>query len=592
MKKLLIFLILIFFGTGVFCQGVEIKSSAYVKSSGAAIILIKDGGLINNGSYTKGTEDVIFSGTVAKTISGSSNTTLNNLSITNTGGITTQLGLLTTNQITIASGSKLTIAAAKAVTATGNTSLGSAQCLVLKSDATGTASFIDNGTIGGSGTALAERYLTKYDEVPDFKFHFISSPVGNAQSIATEFIDLSSELITDFYKWDEPANNWISYRKGDYTTEDYHVLNPDFGDDGKFVSGKSYMVAYPADVTKNFVGVPVTGTVNVNCTNTSNGGWNLIGNPYASSVDWDYLKNNGLLGDGMDNALYYYDNAAQGYKYYIPLTGGLSGGTKDIPQMQGIMVHAKTSGTKTVSFTQNTRSHSGLGTFWKDAPLTTNILDLKVEGNNMKDYARVCFYEEATEEFDGDFDAFKLFSYTETIPEIYAVSSDLKSLAINTLPMEMLDGGLVPVGFSIGTPGNYTLAAEGINTFAANTYIILEDKVTGAFQTLNDNPVYAFSASLQDITDRFVLHFKDATSVSEPGKPAKINAWYQAGSLAVRTSEGITNVGIFNIQGQNLQSYQLHGIGLQNIPINLPTGVYFARFINEGRIQTVKIMIQ
>jgi hypothetical protein len=591
MKKILTFLIVAFFGKGVFCQGVEIKSSGYVRASGAAILSIKDGGLINNGSYTKGTEEVIFSGTVAKTISGSSNTTMNNLSVTNTGGITTQLGLLTTNLLTIASGSKLTIAATKAVTATGNTSLGSAQCLVLKSDATGTASFIDNGTIGGSGTALVERYLTKYSFVPDFMFHFISSPVAN-QLIENEFITLLSEDITDFYKWDEGLYKWISYRKGDYTTGDYHVLNPDFGDAGKFISGKGYMVAYPADVTKNFVGVPVTGTVNVTCTNTASGGWNLIGNPYPSGVDWDYIWNNGLLGNGMDNALYYYDNAAQKYKYYIKLTGGFEGGTKDIPPMQGIMVHAKTSGTQTVSFTQNSRSHSGLSTFWKDAPLTTNILDLKIEGNNQTDYARICFFEEATENFDGDFDAFKMFSYSETRSELYSVTTNLTKLAINTLPLTILDGGSVPVSFKVGTPGNYTLSAERMNSFATNTYITLEDNVTGALQKLNDNPVYVFSATSQDITDRFVLHFKDATSINDPSAPEIVNAWYHGGSLVVRAGKGTTDVSIFNVQGQILKNYQLHGSGLQNIDVILPVGVYVARLINDGKMQTVKMIVQ
>ena len=590
MKKILTILILVFYGGGVFCQGIEIKSSGYLQASGAAILLIKDGGLINNGTYTKGTEEVIFSGTAAKTISGSSNTTMNNLSVTNTGGITTQLGLLTTNLLTIASGSKLTIAAAKAVTATGNTSLGSTQCLIIKSDDTGTASFIDNGNIGGIGTALVERFLTPYVTVPDLKFHFISSPVGAAQLIAPGFIDFNSGLITDFYKWNEPSNQWISYRLGNYGTENYNVFNPTFADT-YFTAGKGYMVAYPADVTKNFVGVPITGTVNVTCSNTSSGGWNLIGNPFPSSVDWDYIRTNGL-GNGMDNALYYYDNAAQKYKYYIKLTGGFEGGTKDIPPMQGIMVHAKTSGTQTVSFTQNSRSHAGLSNYWKDEPLTTNILDLKVEGNNQTDFARVCFYEEATENFDGDFDAFKIFSYAESASEIYSVTPDLTKLAINTLPLAILDGGSIPVNFKVGTAGNYTLSAEKLNSFALNTYIILEDNVTGALQKLNDNPMYAFSASTLDAADRFVLHFKDATAIQEPEAQETISAYYHNGSFYVSRCEGTTLVGIFNIQGQNLLNYQFEGGGLQSASLNLPMGVYFARLVNNGNMQTIKMIVR
>ena len=160
-KSLILTLLLVLATFQLYGQGIELKSSAYMRVSGAAKILIQDGGLINNGSYTNGNELVTLSGTTAKTISGSSNTTLNDLLISNSGGITTQLGLLTTNNLTIASESKFTIDPTKALTTNGTTALNSAQCLVLRSTELGTASFIDNGTIttnGGLGTAKIERY--------------------------------------------------------------------------------------------------------------------------------------------------------------------------------------------------------------------------------------------------------------------------------------------------------------------------------------------------------------------------------------------------------------------------------------------------
>jgi hypothetical protein len=51
-------------------------------------------------------------------------------------------------------------------------------------------------------------------------------------------------------------------------------------------------------------------------------------------------------------------------------------------------------------------------------------------------------------------------------------------------------------------------------------------------------------------------------------------------------------VDIFNVQGQILRNYQLHGIGLQTLSVNLPAGVYFARLINDGRMQTIKMIVQ
>jgi len=158
-------------------QGIDIPTGGSIAVTGAATIEISNGNFINNGTYTKGTETFTMSGvTTPRTISGSSNTTMNDLVISNTGGITTQVGLLTTNNLSIASGSKLTIDPAKAVTAEGTTYLNSAECLVLKSTAAGTASFKDNGTItiAGGGSMKAERFLAKYNLANDYMFHFLS----------------------------------------------------------------------------------------------------------------------------------------------------------------------------------------------------------------------------------------------------------------------------------------------------------------------------------------------------------------------------------------------------------------------------------
>jgi hypothetical protein len=274
----------------------------------------------------------------------------------------------------------------------------------------------------------------------------------------------------------------------------------------------------------------------------------------------------------------------------VNLSGVFGSATSYISPMQGFMVHASSAGN--VKIKNGARTHTGQNVFYKDEPLATNILDLKVEGNGKADYARVCFYEEALENFDGDFDAFKIFSYSPSTSELYSKTINNTSLAINTLPLEIMDGGQVPVHFKVGTPGNFTLSAEKLNTFSSNTYILLEDRVTGALQKLNDNPVYTFSAAPLDAVDRFVLHFKDATSIAEPTSQQGISAWDNNGKVTIETQEGTTSVDIFNIQGQNLQNFQLHGSGLQIVSIKLPTGVYFARLVNEGRMQTIKMIIQ
>ena len=98
-------------------QGIEITSGGTVAITGDATIDISDGGIINNGTYTKETETVTISGTTAGSISGTSTTTINNL--------------------TINPGAKLNLNAATSLNAT---------IFTIKSDINGTGTFINNGT--------------------------------------------------------------------------------------------------------------------------------------------------------------------------------------------------------------------------------------------------------------------------------------------------------------------------------------------------------------------------------------------------------------------------------------------------------------
>ncbi len=543
------------------------------------------GNFVNNGgTFSIAGSTFNFDGATAQTIGGTTEpAAFNNVNISNAVGVTV-LKNTTTSSLNIGSGKLLTVAAGKSLTASGTTTLGSSECLVLKSSASGTASFIDNGTISGGGTARIERYLTPYGIVADLKFHFISSPVAaNTQNIEPEFIVVADPAITDFYKWDEPNNTWINFRSDTYT-----VRNESFGDNFKFVPGQGYMVAYPVAVTKNFSGVPFTGSLTMNCSHQGDG-WNLLGNPYPSSVDWSSLSK----GNGMDAALYYYDNATPGYKYYSDLTGGLGSASQYIAPMQGFMVHAKNTGTQTVSFSNVARTHSGQDVFWKSGPITTNILDLKVQGNNSIDYARVCFYEQATENFDGDYDAYKLFSYSSVASELYSVTKDNTSLAINTQPLTAMDGGQVPVAFKVGLAGNYTLSAEKLNSFDASTYITLEDKATNTLQKLNDNPVYAFTASVQDNADRFVLHFKNASSVPNAVSSENVKIYVADGNIVVTTQEATNSeIRVNNILGQQVLRNETNGNSRTVLNAqSLPNGVYIVSMIVNNKTISQKVVV-
>jgi len=294
----------------------------------------------------------------------------------------------------------------------------------------------------------------------------------------------------------------------------------------------------------------------------------------------------------MDAALYYYDNATPGYKYYSDFSGGLGGASQYIAPMQGFMVHASEAN-GSIKTANTARTHSGQNVFYKSALLSSNILDLKVEGNSKTDYARVCFYDQATDNFDGEFDAYKLFSYSANASELYSVTADNTSMAINTLPETVMEGGSVPVSFKPGSSGDFTLMAERINSFDAGITITLEDKATDTWQKLNDKQVYVFQASPQDATDRFVLHFANTTSVSETETVNPFNISIVSGVVNVGTaSAGLSGkVKVTDMTGRT--------IAVQNLVSGVPTrinlkatpGVYVVSVYTSKNIYSRKVVV-
>ncbi len=501
-------------------------------------------------------------------------------------GISLHANRILAGTLTIASSKSLILPVNRQLTVNGATTLNGTECLVLKSDANGTASFIDNGTISGAGTAKVERYLAKYTALDDKMFHFISSPVA-VQAIRTEFVTNTPTPNQDFYSFSESTNEWINSRA------DGNIWNTLFEDN--FAAGKGYMVAYSADVTKNFTGTLNAGTQVLNCTYTTTGskGWNLVGNPFASAIDWDYIKNNAGLGNGMDDALYYYDNTAKNYRYYIQLsgeTGALGSGQQYIPAMQGFMVHAKATGTKTVTISNLARTHSGQSVFYKSSNSVPGSLSLKVSANGYEDEAFIHFNHAATTAFDGEYDAFKLKSYSANVPSIYTVASDGNQLAINGLP-EVEENSEIPVYFEAGTNGQYTLTANLQNLLEAHVYLV--DHKLSKTQNLSDNPVYTFAASTTDQPSRFKLTFKSVgineTASSQPFTIYASNNTVYVDNTSTTSVKG--EVYVYNTLGQVMAHQNLNG-DRTKINIAAATGYYLVKVITEKNAFTDKIFVK
>ncbi|OYT11372.1 MAG: hypothetical protein B6I19_11590, partial [Bacteroidetes bacterium 4572_114] len=316
---------------------------------------------------------------------------------------------------------------------------------VIESDGTKTGSLITEGSVSGSITS--ERYIPGFGEAANH-WHLLSSPVTN-QNISPEFVN--------FYFWDEIINTWINSKANG------GAWNDDF--DSQFKEGKGYMASYKIAATKSFIGVPGTGTYisgqndmpAITYTSEQGNGWNLLGNPYPSAINWDSITKS----ENINGSVYVRDGANGQYVNWNGLAGSLSDG--EIPPGQGFFVKAEATG-QSITIENADRLHSN-SNFYKDknGNETENLLSIKVTGNGYTDKTYIHFRWDATNGYDIKYDAYKIFGIREA-PQLYSIIGDEMNASINTLAFNT-NSFDVPLHFKNGGAGSYTILSEGIESF-------------------------------------------------------------------------------------------------------------------------------
>ena len=132
-----------------------------------------------------------------------------------------------------------------------------------------------------------------------------------------------------------------------------------------------------------------------------------------------------------------------------------------------------------------------------------------------------------------------------------------------------------------------------MNTFDAGTYITLEDKATGTFQKLNDNPVYSFTSDVNADVNRFALHFKNATSVPDPTTAESFSITLNSGIITVVTPQTVNaEILVSNMLGQLVLRGKTNGGSATVLNANtLPNGVYVVSLTGNNKVVSKKIVI-
>jgi len=528
---------------------------------------------------------VTYNGTSAQTIEANTwlNERLYNLTVANAAGVTDNALLTVNNNLTVNTGALFTINAAKTLNVNGTiTNNAGASGFVIASNASGTGSLIHNTN---NVAATVNRYI---DGVAT-AWHFLSSPVAGQAIHGTGWTPSGTYgdgTGYDLYVWDEPTSCWI-YNLNTTVAPTWTTTHSSTD----FVPGRGYLYAVQATTpTKQFVGNLGNGTINYTVDASGTGiykGFNLMGNPYPSSIDWK--QNSGYTRDmlvqtGGGYDMWTWSNSANNYGVYNSADTddeGTNNVNRYIAPMQGFFVKAGSDAG--FSFNNAARSNTAAGQWSKirqENP-TTNRISLTVNSAEAvgRDEVRILYNYD--KKCGG---ALKLFSSVAVAPSLFMpVSGNNYTTQYLT---DSIDNTVIPVNFKAGKNGDYTLKISFDK--ASFSYIYVKDKLTGGQHDFQQSEIYTFKASVKDRPDRFMLCFgKENTPFQD--NMARVYVSDRKINICIIAAEGDYKTEIFDFRGCKIFEKQLTG-GETATYNPLQHAVYLVKVSTAEKIQIQKII--
>ncbi|VXC55557.1 T9SS type A sorting domain-containing protein [Chryseobacterium sp. 8AT] len=374
--------------------------------------------------------------------------------------------------------------------------------------------------------------------------------------------------------------------------------------------GKAYSIQTPvANAALVFEGTPNNGTQTFALA-TSGNGFNLIGNPYPSSLNlgtfytansarisstfyfWDNKSTNVTLQNGASTTNYGYAtfNAANGANpTWVPAPNG-NGGTAVVPTGgvanigQGFIVKTlNTSVDTSLTFNNEMRGATNGMFFNKNNPSTEGKFWLKLNSEyNTNNVFAVDYTSGASDSFDNyDSKAIAIGS------DGFYTLADAQKLIIQGKASFDVDD-VVPVGAKHFQNGNFTIALvqkEGL--FNNGQAIYLHDKVTGTYADLQ-NGAYTFTANAGESTSRFEIVYKLNVLATTEVQKDSFEVYRDGQDFVVRNNKNIEKVEIFDTAGRKIQTINDNS---KLIRVQIASkGVYILKALSEGKEYTKKLI--
>ena len=401
--------------------------------------------------------------------------------------------------------------------------------------------------------------------------------------------DLPNINKVDLYCFYEPEYHWINLKRN--SNSHWHMnattVPIAYPNETTLTPGKGYLVSIDQDQLLQNKGTLNNGDVSITLHYTPHNEWagllgyNLIGNPYQSYLDFSGFASKNMelwAAKGTEPTYAVYDAAMGGYIQYKEGTSrGAKAATGTLNMHQGFIV--RTSTATTVTFTNTMRSNDANGATFRDEQPAYPLINLTVtDDEGVNDFAVLELGR------DNDEGAEKLrandskgWLYLHHGSENYGI----------LFRSEVED--YQPLWFEADEAGTYTLSWETANVEFES--LTLVDNITGRVTDMLATSSYAFEADPSQYESRFKIVIGDWKDVEENEVPEPVEGptfAYQSGDEIIVDGEGLLEV--VDMLGRVVVSRDAsQASGLSTA--GMTPGVYVLR-LNDGkgtRIQKIII---
>lgn len=460
----------------------------------------------------------------------------------------------------------------------------------------------------------------------DTKYNIWSSPIQAASLMNT----YSGVNPCDVYVFEGSGQNWkydyasgftasckgnpVTFSNGDVISSGDGLMDPGRG---YYVPGKAgtAMRTFQGDVNNGSINFPVYAANNPGGVDWAGDNWNLLGNPYPSSLDLRVSSPNSFMNVNSSNItgdIYFWIddnsggtgyNASQDYAVYNG-TGGTSANGSEVPSGfaasgQGFWVIATQNGN--VEFNNSMRSSSNNNIFYKSANDASNAkvwLNLTNDRNQFNQIL-IGMIANSTRDYDMGFDAIKAegndkINFASVIGE--------ETYSIQAIPqMNAHDSAGVELYMDLGYEGVHFISIDETLNMGDNDEIYLLDKLKNKVHDLKTGPYSFYNAQQGEQKERFYLQLikgEDSVQTSVENKEDISD------QVSVLTGEGyfifdatstlieIESVDVLDMHGRLVTNLSSSGMKTKWETNGVVPGIYHVLIHSKNEVITKRVFVK